>query len=194
MEEDEDEDKNKNKSDALEGYLNNITSTAVTFDTEDGDQMRYEFTSNPRLTLNGNPVSYRDIYEYVVDRSLIYVELTLDDNGDVSAMTAEFCDVEGELTNVSDGKVYVKTTVGGGSKTTRIPMTSGCQIYLDGEKISESKAEKLFEGEKEGDLYAVVAVTDSTRPRRWKYSTIPIQTVNLFYKLVKDRDGIRIWP
>ena len=158
MEEDEDKNKNKNKSDALEGYLNNITSTAVTFDTEDGDQMRYEFTSNPRLTLNGNPVSYRDIYEYVVDRSLIYVELTLDDNGDVSAMTAEFCDVEGELTNVSDGKVYVKTTVGGGSKTTRIPMTSGCQIYLDGEKISESKAEKLFEGEKEGDLYAVVAV------------------------------------
>ena len=99
--------------------------------------MRYEFSSNPRITLNGSPVTQNDIYEYVVERSMIYVKLTLDDNGKVSALTAEFCDVEGELTNVKDSQVYVKTTLGDNTKTVRIPLSNDCEIYLDGTKISE---------------------------------------------------------
>ena len=106
-EEKEDEKEEK----VLEGYLNNISSKVVAFDTKDGDQERYEFSSNPRITLNGSPVTQNDIYEYVVERSMIYVKLTLDDNGKVSALTAEFCDVEGELTNVKDSQVQPLETI-----------------------------------------------------------------------------------
>lgn len=154
-EEKEDEKEEK----VLEGYLNNISSKVVTFDTKDGDQERYEFSSNPRITLNGSPVTQNDIYEYVVERSMIYVKLTLDDNGKVSALMAEFCDVEGELTNVKDSQVYVKTTLGDNTKTVRIPLSNDCEIYLDGTKISESKAENLFDDDENNNgLYAVVKV------------------------------------
>lgn len=153
------EDNEKKSGNSLEGYLNNITSRVVTFDTEDGEQERYEFSSNPRITLNGSLVSKDDLYEYVIDRNILYIEITLDENGEVDSLSAEFCDVEGELTNIKDGDIYVKNEYADKSKTVKVTMASSCEIYLDGEKISESKAEKLFD-DKEGGLYAKAEVNN----------------------------------
>ena len=83
-------DEDKKDDDVLEGYLNNITSRVITFDTEDGEQKRYEFSSNPRITLNGGLVSKDDLYEYVVDRNTLFIKVTLDKNGEVDSLSAEF--------------------------------------------------------------------------------------------------------
>ncbi|MDD5945675.1 MAG: S-layer homology domain-containing protein [Clostridia bacterium] len=158
--EDDESNKEEQKERVLEGYLNNITTKVVTFDTEDGDQERYEFSSNPRITLNGSIVTKDDIYDYLVDRNMIYVEVGLDSAGQVSSLSARFCDVEGELTNVKDGYVYVKYEYAEKTKTAKIEIASSCEIYIDSEKASESKAEKLFTNEDEGSLYVQVEVNN----------------------------------
>lgn len=160
----DDEDDKKEKS--LEGYINNISSKVITFDTKDGEQERYEFSSNPRITLNGSLVSQNDIYEYVLERSLIHVSVTLDDSGLVSSLVAEFCDVEGELTDVKDGKVYVKVPIGDNNKSVRVNIANDCEIYLDGTKISESKAEGLFDDDEEDGLFATVKVDNFNRAEK----------------------------
>lgn len=154
------EEEDTKKGNSLEGYLNNITSKVITFDTEDGKQSRYEFASNPRITLNGSVVSKDDLYEYVTDRNVLYVEVKLDSSGDVESLSAKFCDVEGELTNVKDSSVYVKYEYAkNNSKNVKVELGSNCEIYLDGTKISESKAESLFD-EKDGGLFAKVKVNN----------------------------------
>lgn len=150
-------DEDKKDDDVLEGYLNNITSRVITFDTEDGEQKRYEFSSNPRITLNGGLVSKDDLYEYVVDRNTLFIKVTLDENGEVDSLSAEFSDVEGELTNIKDGDLYIKSEYADKKKTVKVTMSNDCEIYLDDEKISESKAEDLFD-DKDGGYYAKAEV------------------------------------
>ncbi len=153
-------------STATEGYLNNITSYAVTLDTESGKQARYEFASNPRITLNGGLISKDDLYNYVTDRHYIYAELTLDSTGKIVSLETSFKDVEGELTNVKDGYVYVKLEYGGKSKSVKVEVASDCQFYLDSEKISDTKAEKLFTEEDKKGYYAVVEVNSNDKAKK----------------------------
>ncbi len=158
--EDSVEEKEENKTNILEGYLDNITSKAITFNTEDGEQARYEFSGNPRITLNGGVITKDDLYEYVIDRNVIYVTVTLDSSGLVESLTAKFSDIEGELTNFKDGKAYIKFVYADKSKNVTVDIGSGCEIYLDAEKISETKAEKLFTAEEKESYYAVAAINN----------------------------------
>lgn len=158
--EDNTEEEDEKKSDVLEGYLNNITSKAIALDTEDGEQARYEFSGNPRITLNGGVITKDDLYEYVIDRNVIYVTVTLDSAGKVEALTAKFSDIEGELTNFKDGKAYIKFTYADKSKNVTVNIGSGCEIYLDSEKISETKAEKLFTADEKESYYAVACINN----------------------------------
>lgn len=153
-------------STATEGYLNNITNYAVTLDTESGKQARYEFSSNPRITLNGGLISKDDLYKYVTDRYYIYAELTLDRTGKIVSLETSFKNVEGELTNVKNGYVYVKFEYGGKSKSVKVETASDCQFYLDSEKISDTKAERLFTEDGKKDFYAVVEVNSNDMAKK----------------------------
>ncbi|GFI61316.1 hypothetical protein IMSAG049_00473 [Clostridiales bacterium] len=151
---DEEEDK------VLEGYLNNISDKVVTFDTEDGKQERYEITSDTEITFNGGRVDTDDLYEYVIDRNILFVKVTLDNAGKVKTLSAKFYDVEGELTAVKDGNAHIKFEIGGTSKTVKLTIASDCDIYIDGKESSESKAEKLFDDKDRGTLLAKAEVDE----------------------------------
>ncbi|MCD8035952.1 MAG: S-layer homology domain-containing protein, partial [Clostridiales bacterium] len=110
---DDDEAEEEEKtSNVLEGYLDNITNKAITFNNDDGDQLRYELASNVSISMNGGAITDDDLYEYVIDRNIIYITVTLNSSGLVESIVAEFCDISGELMDFDDGDAYVKFVYG----------------------------------------------------------------------------------
>lgn len=139
-----------------EGYLNNISRSFIAFDTKDGKQTRYEIVNNPRITLNDAYATIDDLYDYVVDRNIIYVTVKLNDSGLVESISAKFPNVEGELTKVEDGKFYIDYEYSGRSKVIKVDAKSSCEIYLDGQKTTVGKLESMFEDGEGKGLYAHV--------------------------------------
>ena len=158
MKEDKIEEKKETETSAYKGYLNNISEYVVVFDAENGNQERYEMASNPRVTLNGGMTTISDLYDYVIDRNIIYVEVSVNAQGYAEDISAKFPDIEGELVNVKNDMVYVEFNYAGKTKTVKLEITNGCELYLDDEKISESKLERMFEEDEAKGLYAYVKV------------------------------------
>lgn len=140
---------------ALTGYMNNITNTAIAFDTEDGEQERYELASNIRYYLNGNQVSRDDLYEYTIGRNVMKVEVKLNTNGYVEEVDAELCDVIGTVSSITEDAVYINFEYAGKSKKIKCMPASTCDYYFEGEKTSDSKLIDLLEDNK---LYAVADI------------------------------------
>ncbi len=151
------------KDNVLTGYMNNITSSAITFDTEDGEQEWYELASNIKFYLNGGQVSKDDLYEYAVGRNVMKVEVKLNSNGYVEEVDAELCDVKGTVSSISEDAVYINFEYAGKSKKIKCIPTSTCDYYFEGDETSESKMEDLLEDNK---LYAVADINNFGKAER----------------------------
>lgn len=143
------------KNNELTGYINNITYSDITFGTKDGEQKRYEFASGIRFYLNDGEVSRDKLYEYAVGRNLIRVNVKLNSNGYVVEIDAEFCDVTGEVSSISDDAVYINFEYSGESKKIKCKLDDTCDYYFEGTETSEHKLNDILEDNK---LYAVAEI------------------------------------
>jgi len=153
-----------NKSKSLTGYMNNITSSVITFDTEDGEQERYELASNIKFFLNDGQVSRDDLYEYSVGRNVMKVEVKLNSNGYVEEVDAELCDVKGAVSSISDDdEVYINFEYAGKTKKIKCIPTSTCDYYFEGTETNLSKMNDILEDNK---LYAVADINTFGKAER----------------------------
>ena len=154
------------KKTEVEGYLNNITYSAITFDTKDGEQQRYELASSIKYYLDGGQVSKDGLYELTLGRNVLYIKAKLNSANEVYEIDAEMEDVEGEVTSITDNAVYIDFDFGGRVGNIKCVPTSGCEYYLENEKISETKLSKIF---KESKLYAKAQVNNFGNVKRFDF-------------------------
>ena len=154
------------KQTEIEGYLNNITYSAITFDTKDGEQQRYELASSIKYYLDGGQVSKDGLYELTLGRNVLYIKAKLNSANEVYEIDAEMEDIEGEVTSITDNAVYIDFDFGGRVGNIKCVPTSGCEYYLEDAKISETKLAKILN---ESKLYAKAQVNNLGKVKRFDF-------------------------